>query len=72
MNAVELGHKLKKLRGSRTIREVEEATGIDASTLGMYEIGQRIPRDNNKIVLAQYYGKTVQEIFYDQQITNCD
>lgn len=72
MNAVELGRKLKELRGSRTIREVEEATGIDASTLGMYEIGQRIPRDNNKIVLAEYYGKTVQEIFYDQQITNSD
>ena len=29
----------------------------------MYEIGARIPRDENKEKIARYYGKTVDEIF---------
>lgn len=72
MNAVEIGNRLKALRGSKTIQEVADATGIDASTIGMYEIGQRIPRDNNKIVLANYYGTTVQNLFFDSVITESD
>lgn len=67
-----IGRKLKRLRGTRTIQEISDATGIDPSTIGMYEIGQRIPRDNNKITLANYFGMTVQELFYDQQITDGD
>lgn len=67
-----IGRRLKHLRGERTIQEIADATGIDPSTIGMYEIGQRIPRDNNKITLANYFGLTVQELFYDQQITDGD
>ncbi|QHF59202.1 hypothetical protein Bateq7PJ16_3396 [Bacillus subtilis] len=33
----------------------------------MYETGQRIPRDEIKIKLADYYQKTVQQIFFDNQ-----
>lgn len=72
MNAVEIGSRLKALRGSKTIQEVANATGIDTSTIGMYEIGQRIPRDNNKIILAEYYGTTVQELFFEPNITKGD
>ena len=72
MDAVMIGRKLKRLRGARTIQEIADATGIDSSTIGMYEIGQRVPRDNNKITLANYFGLTVQELFYDQQITDGD
>lgn len=72
LDAVAIGRKLKQLRGSRTIQEVSDATGIDTSTIGMYEIGQRVPRDNNKITLADFYGLTVQELFYDQEITDGD
>jgi transcriptional regulator with XRE-family HTH domain len=72
LNAVEIGNRLKALRGNRTIQEVSEATGIDTSTIGMYEIGQRIPRDNNKIILADYYGTTVQNLFFEPNITDGD
>lgn len=72
MDAIVIGRKLKSLRGARTIQEIADATGIDPSTIGMYEIGQRVPRDNNKITLANYFGLTVQELFYDQQITEGD
>ncbi|WP_423748200.1 hypothetical protein [Bacillus cereus] len=33
----------------------------------MYENGQRIPRDNIKIKLANFYGVTVQTIFFDSE-----
>ena len=33
----------------------------------MYETGKRIPRDEIKIKLADYYQKTVQQIFFDNQ-----
>lgn len=72
MNAVEIGGRLKMLRGNKTIQEVADATGIDTSTIGMYEIGQRIPRDNNKIILAEYYGTTVQKLFFEPDITKGD
>ena len=72
MDAVAIGRELKRLRGSRTIQEVSDATGIAPSTLGMYEIGERIPRDNNKITIANYYGLTVQDIFFANAITDGD
>lgn len=72
MNGVDIGRELRRLRGHRTIQEVSDATGIKPSTLCMYEIGDRIPRDQNKIILAEYYGTTVQALFYAEQITNSD
>lgn len=72
MDAVMIGKKLKKLRGSRTIQEVSKALGISPSTLGMYEIGARIPRDSIKITIANYYGKPVQDIFFAENITDGD
>jgi len=30
----------------------------------MYEIGERVPRDEVKTRLAKLYGKTVEEIFF--------
>jgi len=63
----EIGRKLIALRGRRTRKEVAKAVGISVSALQMYENGQRIPRDEIKIKLAEYYGASVQEIFFDQK-----
>lgn len=65
MQHKEIGSRLTALRGSRSQNEVAEAIGISGSALSMYECGERIPRDSIKIKLAQYYGKTVQSIFFD-------
>ena len=72
MDAVKIGKKLKELRGNRTIQEISDATGISPSTLGMYEIGERIPRDDNKITLANFYGMSVEDVFFAQEITDSD
>lgn len=58
------GKRLVELRGDKSQFEVANAVGIATSTLGMYETEQRIPRDSIKIALAEYYGTTVQDIFF--------
>lgn len=58
--------KLRELRGEKTIKKVSDDLGILPSTLSNYESGYRVPRDETKRLLADYYGKTVQEIFFDQ------
>lgn len=58
------GKKLVELRGKQTQQEAAKNIGIATSTLGMYEKEKRIPRDEIKIKIAEYYQKTVQEIFF--------
>lgn len=64
-NRVDVGERLKKLRGSRSREEVAIAAGVTAQAISNYEIGIRTPSDDIKCKLANYFGKTVQEIFYD-------
>lgn len=64
MDSKIIGERLVALRGSRTQNEVSEALGISISALGMYERGERIPRDEIKIKIATYYKKSVQSIFF--------
>ena len=55
---------LKELRGSRTQKEIADGVGVAVSTWAMYESGKRTPRDELKITIANYFGTTVQDIFY--------
>lgn len=64
MNPKDIGLKLTELRGTRTQEEVAKAVGISSSALSMYENGERIPRDNIKIRLADYYKKPIHKIFF--------
>ena len=57
---------LSELRGSMTQVELAKALHISRSSLIKYEHGERTPRDNIKKCIAAYFGKTVQEIFYDE------
>ena len=63
------GEKLKTLRGNRSADEVAKAVGISRSAIGMYELEERIPRDDIKIKLADYFGTTVQAIFFEPNAT---
>ena len=64
MDRLAAGRRLISLRGNRSQQEVARANLISVSALGMYERGERIPRDDVKIRLAKYYDTTVQAIFY--------
>ena len=69
IEGLELGRRLRCLRGNRSQAEVANAIGISDSTLGMYETGERVPRDHIKIKLAQYFGVDVGDLFYAQNFT---
>lgn len=56
--------KLRELRGEKSREEVANAVGTSVSAIQMYENGARIPRDEIKIKLAQFYGTTVAHIFF--------
>ena len=58
------GMILRKLRGDRTQEEIADALGITKSSWAMYERDERVPRDEVKIRIANFFGKTVQELFY--------
>lgn len=60
----EVGNELRRLRGNRTIEESTKAIGISKSALAMYERGERSPRDEVKIRIADYYKKPIQKIFF--------
>lgn len=59
-----IGMRLRILRGIRTRAQVEKETGMSQGRLGNYEHGYRIPTDDAKVLLANYYGVTVQELFF--------
>lgn len=67
MNSIEIGKRLIALRGSRTREEVANGTNLSVSAIGMYERGERIPRDEAKLSLARFYDTTVQAIFYAEK-----
>ena len=64
MNIKKIGERLVSLRGDKTQATVANAVGISVSALSMYEQGNRMPRDEIKIRLAEYFGTTIESIFY--------
>lgn len=60
-----IGKRLKKIRKSKglTRAKVAEETGITNSALANYENGIRIPRDEAKKALSNYYNISI-DIFF--------
>lgn len=60
------GHILTDLRvkTGKSMTEVAKDLNISLSAMSYYESGKRTPRDNLKSVMANYYGVSVQDIFY--------
>jgi len=54
---MEFKDRLKYLRLSKGMSQVElaEALGVSHASIGMYESGQRVPRDNIREVIADYF-----------------
>jgi transcriptional regulator with XRE-family HTH domain len=61
-----VGNKLRELRGAKSQTEVAKDLNISDSAVSSYENGERMPRPDMMRRIADYYGKTVQEIFFDQ------
>lgn len=61
---MDIGKRLRDLRGDKSRDKVAADVGISSSALGMYECNKRIPRDDVKKKLADYFGVTVQWLFF--------
>ena len=61
----EIGRRLRELRGIRTRTGTAKEIGISYSALSKYEDGLKLPSDRTKAMIANYYGVTVQSIFFD-------
>jgi len=59
--------QLTTLRKDRSLKEVADTLGITETALSQYESGKRIPRDEVKIRLADYYGVSVDTIFLNKK-----
>ena len=59
-----VSEKLRKLRGKMSIFEVSEGTGIGVSALLNYEAGVRIPNEEAKAAIANFFHVTTDELFY--------
>lgn len=59
-----IGERLRALRGETTRAELAEALGVSVSAITMYESGDRIPRDEIKLKIANYFNASVEQIFF--------
>lgn len=67
VKAREIGRRLIAIRGDIPRDELANAIGVSISAVSMYENGERIPRDDIKIRIANFFGRSVQEIFFDKE-----
>ena len=74
MNRKEIGQKLKDLRMQKNISQIQMSRelGIPQSTIASYERGARVPVDSIKIEIADYFGKSVEEIFFARTLAKCE
>lgn len=56
--------KALRLKKNMTQAEVAKELGISVGAWGMYETGQRIPRDELKVKIGEYFNRSVQNIFF--------
>lgn len=66
MDAISIGEKLRELRGTRKQNAVAAQIGVTKAALSMYEAGERVPKDDIKVKLAEAYGTTVGSLFYGE------
>lgn len=64
-----IGDTLKELRVAKgkSIVEAAREIGITPGALANYESNIRVPRDNIKIAISDYYKKPIQKIFYPKR-----
>lgn len=71
MNSIAVGAKIRAMRGAESQQALADKLKISKSALAMYERGERIPRDEVKIRIAQHFGVSIESIFSHKSSTNC-
>lgn len=70
LDPVVIGQRLRGLREKKgaTLVKAAEDLGITPSALSRYETGERIPRDEVKVKMAEYYKRSVAFIFFNSKV----
>ena len=64
MNRKAIGSRLRDLRGDKPIQKLAEDWNVSPAAISMWENGERLPKDDIKMLIASYYKTSVQAIFY--------
>lgn len=66
IDSVKIGSRLRKIRTERgeSVEALARSIGVSNSAIGMYEGGQRVPRDEIKIKIAEHFDLPVEQIFF--------
>lgn len=66
MNRQYMADKLTELRRQKglTQEEVAKVIGVSPSAYSQYETGAKVPRDDTKVAIAKFFGRSVQFIFF--------
>ena len=66
MNSKAIGNRIRGLREElgQSKRFVAGQLGISYSSMCQYEYGLRIPGDETKLKIADYFGQSVESLFY--------
>ena len=64
MNRIDMGNKIRALRGAESQQNLADKLQISKSALAMYERGERIPRDEVKIRIARHFDVSIESIFF--------
>lgn len=69
VNPNEIGRTLRCLRNGKGLTQhaLAERLKISPATVAMYETGRRVPTDNLKVQIANFYGVPIERIFYAQE-----
>ena len=59
-----IGERLRRLRGSRTLSEVANALKVSEMAVSLWERGERMPSDDMKVKIANYYHRSVTTLFF--------
>ena len=64
-----IGETLRELREAKkkTLVQAANDIGITPSALSNYENNIRVPRDNIKIAISDYYKRPIQKIFFTKK-----
>lgn len=59
--------KTEREKLNLTQSQLGELVNKSASAIAMYENGSRVPRDEVKIKLSKIFGKTIEELFFNEE-----
>lgn len=64
MDPIVIGKRIRNLRGEKSRKILAKELGISKSAISMYERGERVPRDEVKVKISNYFGVPVELIFF--------